>query len=394
MSPMRFAVDAHALGRHLTGNETYVRSLLRSFAEIDGDSDFLAYVSEPGSEALVPKGFEVRRVSSNPYTRLGWDLPTQLRHDKADLIHVQYTAPIACNVPTVVTVHDVSYLEHPEYFTFGRRTQLRCTVAYTIRRASAVLTVSEFSKDAILRAYDIPADKVHVVPNASSADFRVISREKATAAAMRILGFPQPFVLTVGDLQPRKNHVALIAAFARLVAKYPQLSHRLVLVGKNTWFAPKVREAAQKSGVADRIHFAGFVSDSELINLYNSADCFIFPSLYEGFGLPIIEAMACGRAVACSDTSAMPEVADGAGLLFDPMSEDAMVRAMADILRDGELRARMERLAVQRATVFSWQRSAKATLDVYRQVVEESGRRVQVRVAESIDAVAQVRKRG
>ncbi len=384
MSPMRFAVDAHALGRHLTGNETYVRNLLRAFSEIDRDSDFLAYISEPSAEALVPERFDVRRVASSPYARLGWDIPGRLRTDKVDLLHVQYTAPVLCNVPVVVTVHDVSYLQHPEYFTFGRRTQLRCTVAYTIRKAAAVLTVSEFSKESILREYNIPSEKIHVVPNASSSDFRVVGREKAVAAARKILGFQQPFVLTVGDLQPRKNHVALIGAFANLVAAHPQLPHKLVLVGKDTWFAPKVREAAQNSGVADRIHFAGFVSDADLVSLYNACDCFIFPSLYEGFGLPIIEAMACGRAVACSDTSAMPEVADGAGLLFDPRSEDAMLRAMADILRDSELRGRMERLAVQRASLFSWQRSAKATLDVYKQVVEESGRVTSVPVQAAI----------
>ena len=143
-----------------------------------------------------------------------------------------------------------------------------------------------------------------------------------------------------------------------------------MLAGKDTWFSPKVREAARVSGVADRIQFAGFVSDEDLLHLYNACDLFVFPSFYEGFGLPVLEAMACGRAVACSRTSSIPEVADGAGIMFDPYSADEMVRAMADLLRDAELRARMERLGLQRASCFSWRATAQQTLEVYREVAE------------------------
>jgi glycosyltransferase involved in cell wall biosynthesis len=273
----------------------------------------------------------------------------------------------------------VSFLEHPEYFPSLRRAQLRYTVARTIKRAERVLTVSEFSRDAILRYYDISPEKVRVVPNAASNEFRVIGRDRATAAALRRLRFEAPFVLSVGDLQPRKNQIGLIAAFAKLLTERPALKHHLVFAGKETWFAPKVREAARSSGFSSRIHFTGFVSDQSLLELYNACECFVFPSYYEGFGLPILEAMACGRAVACSNTSAMPEVADGAGLLFNPHDVDDMKRCMEDILVDPELRARKERLGVQRAAYFSWQKSARTTLDVYREVVEgRAGRKRRV----------------
>ena len=149
---MRFAVDAHAIGRNLTGNEIYVRSLLRGFAETDRNSEFLAYISATGAERWIPERFGIRRVSANPYSRLGWELARLVRHDRPDLIHVQYTAPLLARTPVVVTVHDVSFLEHPEYFKGIRRQQLRYTVARTVQRAAMVLTVSEFSRDAILRA--------------------------------------------------------------------------------------------------------------------------------------------------------------------------------------------------------------------------------------------------
>jgi glycosyltransferase involved in cell wall biosynthesis len=381
MSLMRFAVDAHAIGRHLTGNEVYVRNLLREFADLDRESEFIAYISEKHAESLIPRNITTRQVAANPWKRLGWDLGRLVRQDRPDLLHVQYTAPLGGNAPIVVTVHDVSFLEHPEYFSASRRAQLRFTVARTMVKAAKVLTVSEFSRDSILRHYDIAPEKVRVVPNAASSEFRVIPRDRALANVYRKHGFAAPYVLSVGDIQPRKNQIGLIAAFAKMMAAHPNLKHHLVLTGKETWFAPKVREAARLSGVGDRIHFTGFVSDPELLDLYNACECFVFPSFYEGFGLPIIEAMACGRAVACSNTAAMPEVADGAGLLFNPYDAGDIQHCMEDILLDAELRARKERLGLKRATYFSWQKSARATLDVYREVIEaRAGRKARTPV--------------
>ena len=383
---MRIAVDAHAIGRHLTGNEVYVRSLLREFATLEPESEFVTYLSQQGAERLVPRRFQTRRVAADPYLRLGWDLSNRLAADKPDLIHVQYTAPLINRTPVVVTVHDVSFIEHPEYFTAMRRAQLKFTVARTVKLAARIITVSEFSRDAILRAYPVSADKVRVVPNAASSDFRVISRGRATRAVRERFGVEAPFIFSVGDLQPRKNHIGLIAAFSSLIASHPELNHHLVITGQNTWFTPKVHAAAHASGLASRIHFTGFVTDPDLVQLYNASDCFVFPSFYEGFGLPILEAMACGRAVACSNTSAMPEVAEGAGLLFDPRNPASITRAMADILLDTELRERMESRGLQRAAHFNWRKSARETLDVYREVVAQnagSGIGVPVTVAKS-----------
>ena len=367
---MRIAVDAHAIGRRLTGNEVYIRSLLNAFAGQATDCEFVAYVSSDGAEASIPRNITVRRVAANPYVRLGWDLARRLRQDRPDLLHVQYTGPLVCPTPVVVSVHDVSFLEHPEYFPRTRAFQLRTTVGRTVRSAAKILTVSEFSRRSILKVYgDLDEDKVVVVSNAAAPEFRPLSRDAASAYVRDRLKLPEPFVLSVGDLQPRKNQIGLIHAFAKLVRAYPQLKHHLVLAGKETWFAePCVTDAARESGVADRIQFFGFVSDSDLLQLYNACDVFAFPSFYEGFGLPPLEAMACGRAVVCSDTSAMPEVVDGAAILFDPYAVDEIVRAMADLLLDSELRARMERLGLQRAAHFSWQKSAQRTLEVFREV--------------------------
>jgi glycosyltransferase involved in cell wall biosynthesis len=370
---MRFAVDAHAIGRHLTGNEVYVRSLLNAFAAQNQDDEFVAYVSADSAASCLPANIRTRRIATNPFIRLGLDLAMKVRADRPDLLHVQYTAPLACPVPVVVSVHDVSFLEHPEYFTRDRAWQLQWTVRRTVKRAAKILTGSEFSRASILKVYgDLHEDKVVVVPNAAASEFRPISRDAAAQAVRERFQISAPFVLSVGDLQPRKNQIGMIRAFARLVKAHPQLKQNLVLAGKETWFADQVHRAARDSGVADRIQFCGFVSDSDLLHLYNACDLFIFPSFYEGFGLPALEAMACGRAVTCSHTSSLPEVVDGAAILFDPYALDEIVRAMADLLLDGELRARMERLGLQRAAHFSWQKTAQRTIAVFHDVLEKS----------------------
>ena len=368
---MRFAVDAHAIGRHLTGNEVYVRSLLSALANLDKKSEFLAYVTGREGEAGIPSRFETRQIAANPFLRLGFDLSRRLHLDRPDLLHVQYTAPLYCPVPTVVTVHDVSFLERPEYFAPSRAMQLRITVARSVKRAARVLTVSEFARESIVRAYNLPPEKIVVTPDAASPSFRAVNRSAAMHKVRERFHLTNPFVLSVGDLQPRKNHIGLIRAFAKLMNDQPQLPHDLVLAGKDTWFGGRVREAARESGLESRIHFTGFVCDDDLLQLYNACECFAFPSFYEGFGIPVLEAMTCGRAVICSNSSAIPEVADGAALLFDPSDSEQIVRALADVLMGHELRARMERLGLKRASYFSWRKTAEMTLKVYREVAGE-----------------------
>src|ERR1700720_3155688 len=194
---MRIAVDAHAIGRRLTGNEVYIRSLLSVFAAQASDRDFIAYVSSESAEAAIPRNITVHRVAANPFVRLGWDLPRRLREDRPDLLHVQYTGPLFCPVPVVASVHDVSFLEHPEYFPRARAFQLRTTVGRTVRSAAKILTCSEFSRRSILKVYgDLDEDKVVVASIAAAPEFRPISRDAASAYVRDQLKIPQPFVLS------------------------------------------------------------------------------------------------------------------------------------------------------------------------------------------------------
>jgi glycosyltransferase involved in cell wall biosynthesis len=378
---MRFCVDAHAIGCQLTGNEVYVRNLLSGFAAIDDGSEIIAYVSSDEAAGAVPAGFPTRKISRNPFIRLGYDLSRRLRQDRPDLVHVQYTAPLGCPAPILVSVHDVSFIEHPEYFSRTRAAQLRLTVGRTVARAARVLTGSEFSRQAIARCYGLELERISVVPNAAASLFRPVSRPAAAAWVRANFGLSAPFILTVGDLQPRKNQIGLIEAFARMAGAAPQLPHHLVLAGQETWHASEVRRAAARSGLSSRIHFTGFVSDDALLQFYNACEFFVFPSFYEGFGLPVLEAMACARAVACSNTSAIHDVADGAAVLFDPHSADALARALLDLALQPDVRARVERLGLQRAAQFGWNETARRTLAVYRDVVRAGAQPASERVA-------------
>ena len=213
---------------------------------------------------------------------------------------------------------------------------------------------------------------VIAIPNGVSTALRPVGREAAARQIARRFNIHDPFVLTVGDLQPRKNHLGLLRAFEGLVRARPGLRHHLVLAGQETWWSPEIHRAVERSSVRDRVHFTGFVSDQDLIQLYGACDVFAFPSFYEGFGLPILEAMACGRAVVCSDTTAMPEVANGAALLVDPHFAEQMGQALADVLLHSELRLRLERAGPRRARLLSWERAARLTLDAYYEVAGAS----------------------
>ncbi|MCC7176560.1 MAG: glycosyltransferase family 4 protein [Bryobacterales bacterium] len=371
---MLYAIDAHAIGCRLTGNEVYIRNLLENLSAADPSARFIAYRASGAGNGWTPEGVSWRATTRNPFLRLGFDLGHSLRRDRPALLHVQYTAPLGCPVPVVVSVHDVSFLEHPEFFQFLRARQLRLTVSRTVKTAAKVVTGSEFSRGAIARAYGMDPASIAVVPNAASAGFRPLDRAAAAQAVLARFGIPGPFLLAVGDLQPRKNQVGLVRAFAKMAADRPRLKHSLVLAGKDTWFSKNVREAVRASRIEDRVCFPGFVTDEELLLLYNACAFFVCPSLYEGFGLPLLEAMACGRAVACSNVSACPEVAGAAAVFFNPHDTEGMARVLTELAVDREFRAHLETQGLSRAAQFSWRKTAGMMVSIYRGVAKLGAR--------------------
>jgi glycosyltransferase involved in cell wall biosynthesis len=369
---IKVGIDAHALGSRLGGNETYIRNVIRALGEEAPGGDYTLFLSPRGpheSAAEPIAGAErMRRVvvrPRNPLVRIPLSFPLALARARIDVVHVQYVAPPVCPARIVVSVHDIAYERYPRFFAPGEVARFRALVPLTIRRASAVLTLSEYSKRDIVWRYNVPPEKVVVTYLAADPMFRPIHDEGRLVGVRARYNTGEQFILSVGNLQPRKNLKTLIEAYVAL-RRAGATRHKLVLVGKRAWLHDEVFAAARESGYADELVFTGYVPDADLVALYNAAELFVYPSIFEGFGLPPLEAMACGTPVVCSNTSSFPEVVGDAALTVDPLDPDALARAIAAVLENADMRARLSAQGLRRAAAFSWRATARTILQIYR----------------------------
>ncbi len=330
---MRVALDVTPLALTKAGVARHIAGLL-SGLEAEPDLELLRYSFGGRSRALVP----VRD--------LGWylgALPRRARRDRVDVLHCpSQRAPVRSSVPLVVTIHDLAVLRHPETFNRWTRAYSRALLPRVARGAARVIAVSEFTRRELVDLLDVPEDKVRVIPNAVGPPFE--AEGKAADG---------DYVLAVGTLEPRKNLDRLVGAFERAGLN----GTRLLVTGARGWGTV---ESAGKS-----VQWLGFVPDEELARLYRGARCVAYISAYEGFGLPVLEAMACGAPVVAARTGAAPEVADKAAVLVDPLDGDSIAAGLVEAIRRAdELRER----GLKRARDFDWQRVADATVEVYREV--------------------------
>jgi glycosyltransferase involved in cell wall biosynthesis len=363
---VKVGLDAHMVGGHETGNETYVKGLVEGFKTSEEGLDVIAYhVGAPWTAPGPRVRFE-RLLASNPYVRLGIELPARSLAERLDILHMTYGTPVWSAAPLVVTIHDICYATNPEWFSERDLRVLGAMVPRSIRQAAHVITDSEDARRQIIDHYAVPPSKISAIPIGPGAGAQPITAEEAREE-LRALGLDpdRPYVLAVGNIQPRKNLVRLVEAFNVLVhGRGHDLD--LVIVGPRHFRAEDIVAAA--APVADRVHFTGYVTDRQLAACYRRSAIYVFPSLYEGFGLPAIEAMAHGTPIACSNAGSLPEVCGDAAVLFDPLSVESMVDAVDRILSDGELRKRLIAAAAARVGQFDWKRTAKETLAVYRSV--------------------------
>lgn len=369
---MRIAIDAHMLGHHETGNETYIRELIRALAELESGDEFFVLVEDKGLAPLLPQAnwHVVPFATRSPWRRLLFELPRLAKEYRFDVLHVTYHAPLFCSCPFVVTVHDVSFVRHPEFFSLRDRLVLSALVPRSARAARAVLTDTEFTKRDLIEMYALPSQKIIVTPYAAAARFRPSTDAAALAAIREKYQTSEHFILAVGNLQPRKNLSRLVEAYAHARQTYA-LPHKLVLVGPSHWKASAVTRAIAANEVREHVLLTGFVAEDDLRLLYNAADVFVFPSLYEGFGLPILEAMACGTPVVASNAAAVPEVAGDAARLFDPQDTHELAEALSEVVANVELRDTLKQKGLARAQKFSWRETARQTLAVYREALGE-----------------------
>jgi len=306
-------------------------------------------------------------------SRLAWmqlNLPGSLKQAKPELCHFpNYLAPVLRPIdsPYVATMYDMSVYRCPEFHPFKTVQVHRAIMPQVIRQSCLIITVSESAKRDILEHFDVPAEKIKVVYGGVSMQFSEPGLRDMTLLPRYKLNFP--FVLMVGTLEPRKNHARLIAAFSRLIQQ-ERLPHHLVLVGPHGWKEGSLKILAQQGQLSERIHFLGYVPEKDLAGLYRAAEAFVFPSLHEGFGLPVLEALASGVPTLISNDPALLELAgQEAALAVDPCSIEDLAGGLYQILSDNTLANRLRQAGIKRARQFSWDKCAAETLDVYREAL-------------------------
>lgn len=375
---MRVGILAHLLsfapGYRQAGVSRYIEFLLADLPRVAPDEEFHVFAGPDAAHGRDQLPRELRWSLSRlpterPPVRILWEQvagPVALGRQRIDVAHAPVNvAPLLTRVPTVVTVHDLAFRIYPEQYPAAKRRYLDAMTRRSVRRAARVIAVSENTRQDVIRLYGVPPERVVVVPNGVPSDLAPVDDRAALQALRDRHGLPEEFILFVGTLQPRKNLVGLLRAFGRL---RDRVQAPLVVVGAPGWQYQPIFDEAQALGVADRVVFAGYAAPEELRLWYSAATVFIYPSLYEGFGLPVLEAMACGAPVITSSTSSLPEVVGDAALLVDPTDLDAIAGSLERVLREPQLRRTLRQRGLARAREFGWERTARETVAVYRAV--------------------------
>ena len=361
----RVAVDVTAVPARLTGAGVYVARVLAELAARD-DLELEAFCAPSSAGALAAPGLRLRPVrlaGAGRPARIAW---TQLlagraaRRAGAGLLHgVHYELPLRSRLPQVVTVHDLTLLTHPEWHEASKVRYFGWAMRRAVATATRVLCVSATTAADLTERLGVPGDRVDVTPLGTDLH---PATDAQVAEVRRRLGLDGPYLLGLGTVEPRKDLPTLVRAFAALAAELP---HRLVLAGLAGWGAGELEAAVAASGVADRILVTGYVADADKAALLTGADVFAYPSRYEGFGLPVLEAMACGTPVVTTTGGSLPEVAGDADTLIDQGDEDALAAAVAKLATDPAARQDAAARGRARAAAFTWERCADLTAAAY-----------------------------
>lgn len=373
---MKIGIDTHAAEGDGSGNGTYIRGLVRSLASVANDAHYVLYALDPAhafyADLRARPGVTVRRLwPRSPVVRIPLALAVASYRDHLDVLHVQYVGPPCHRGALVVTIHDLAFLRLPRSFPPLQALRLRWQVPANARRAAAVITVSEYSKRDLHDAYGIAERKIAVTALGTDPTLAPVGDPAALEAVRRAFGITHRYVLSVGRLNARKNVLGLLHAFERARPRLAEPA-QLVIAGPRDYQADQLDRAIASSPCRRDVLRVGYVGAAELPALLSGASVFAYPSLFEGFGLPPLEAMVCGVPVICSGVTSLPEVVGDAALTFDPTSVDDIADAMLAVLSDPSLRATLVRKGRARAARFTWEATAARTLEVYRAAARAS----------------------
>ncbi|NCO32703.1 MAG: glycosyltransferase family 4 protein [Armatimonadetes bacterium] len=371
---MRIAIDCRTLLERKTGDRTYIANLIRRLPGLTPENDYLFLLHRPLQEAAEDTSWlaclraEIHVVRNpSPRTWTAVSLPSFVRKHGVDVLHVQYIVPPVCPCPVVTTIHDLSFYRFPQSFPPRDRFLLQHLIPFSARKAHRVITGSDSTRRDLVEICRIPDGHICVTPYAADAIFQPVADASRLRTFRQQRGLESPFWLSVGVLQPRKNLTRLLGAYHQVLQKNRDVP-LLAIAGKRGWIATDIFREVVRMHLNERVRFLGYVPDEVLPLLYSAAEALLYPSLYEGFGLPVLEAMSCGALVLTSNTSSMPEVAGDAGILVDPLSVDSIADGLSRLLHlDERGRQEVRGKGFERASTFSWERTARQTAEVYRQ---------------------------
>ena len=376
----RIAIDYTAAVRQGGGIGRYTRGLVHALAAMPPQDEYVLLVAGSGNDPeLNAPAFHIRNLPLDErYTNIIWHragLPfpkVEWFTGSIDIFHSpNFVLPPVARASTVLTIHDLSFMRMPQCAEPSLREYLSRVVPKAVARADRVLADSQNTKSDVIELLDVSPDKVDVVPAGVEARFRPTDERNALEAVRRTYHLGKgPFILSLGTLEPRKNFTGLMEAYA-LLKREEKLPHRLVIAGGTGWLCEGIFETVRQLQLEDNVTFAGFIADEDLPALYNLADLFAFPTLYEGFGLPVLEAMACGTPVATADNSCMPELVGDAALLIDANDTEGLASAMWRVLSDRELRDSLIGRGLARARRFTWSQAARKLLDAYNRLASD-----------------------
>lgn len=365
-------VDATPLLGERSGVGNYTARLLAAQLKIEPEREFLLYSNRP-LENLEPGLERAKRISGYlPSSRWLWlqvMLPRIVNRTEPDLIHfTNALAPFYIDKPYVLSIYDATLFLYSRYHPRTRLLAIRMMLPLAARRAAAVITISQSARRDLLQILKIPPEKIHVVYGAAPQHFAPVTNAAELARIRQKYKLPEQFLLYVGTLEPRKNLSRLVRAFGRLKAQGQP--HQLVLAGPWGWAMNGFQQQIESLGLKESVQLLGYIPDEDLPGLYSLATVFVFPSLYEGFGLPPLEAMACGTPVLSSKNSSLAEICGDAAYLVDPLDEESLAEGLQRVLSDETLRAELGEFGRRRAGEFSWERAARETAAVYEKVLK------------------------
>lgn len=376
LSPARIGINAHLLsdqaGYRRAGIHQYIAQVLDHLPPPAPGSQYVLFSRHAAALAGKP-GFAVqasRWPTESRLVRIAWEQtawPLAAAGEKLDLLHsMAFVTPLLSRIPTVITVFDLSFMHYPDSFPPLQRRYLQSQTARSCRKARRVITISESSRQDVHQIFQVPLDRIDVVYPGVDAQYRPLP-DADLAEFRRREALPQHFLLHVGTLQPRKNIPILLEALARL--RRPDLL--LVLAGGKGWLYEEIFAQVIALGLENQVRFTGYVADAALPLWYNAATVLLFPSVYEGFGLPVVEALACGTPVIAARSSSIPEAGGEAALYFNPHDSEALAAQLTAVLDDQDLAASMREKGLIQARRFSWQKAGEETARVYRRALSE-----------------------